>query len=303
MAHGKVEKKGSFSDFDPTDYLDAKFQSSASAIIKEETEDGEEDNKGKKSKYEYSDFMLKNLSNFYGEFAPESDLKVLDYGCGPTLAFSISAAPKARRIVLADYSQSSLDSIAQWLERDPCAYNWTPTFEHVLRDLEDLDGDGDGNSAEFAAAIAQREECLRRSVEGMVRCDVRKDDFLAERYIRIYDVVMCFLCLESAFEDRQGYKSGIEKLSSLLEVGGYLLLSCALREGRDASQTSYFVRGVEFNDVVLDKDFVLGTLKECGFKVAKEDYLPLPPDHFENCDGFLFIVAEKETMRVTRKGH
>ena len=280
MAHGKVEKKGSFSDFDPMDYLDAKFQP---------VNIGEEEDECR-SKNKYSSFMLKNLSQFYGEFPPESDLKVLDYGCGPTLAFSISVAPKARQIVLADYSQSNLDSIVEWLNRDPRAYNWTPTFKHVLRDLEGL-------SDELATVVAKREERLRHSVEGTVRCDVRTDDFIAERYRRIYNVVMCFLCLESAFRDLQGYRSGVEKLASLLEVGGHLLLSCALREGRDASQTSYFVRGVEFNDVVLGRDFVLETLLGCGFRVTKEDYLPLPPDHFENCDGFLFVSAQKETSQ------
>ena len=45
--------------------------------------------------------------------------KVLDYGTGPVILSTISAAAKASEIVLADYTYSSLKYLQQWLNDEP----------------------------------------------------------------------------------------------------------------------------------------------------------------------------------------
>ena len=38
-----------------------------------------------------------------------------------------------------------------------------------------------------------------------------------------YDIVMCFLCMENAVLDLNGFTSGIAKIFSLIKEGGHLL--------------------------------------------------------------------------------
>ena len=53
---------------------------------------------------EVHDFLLQNLHKFFSA-ADRDDLKVLDFGCGPTLANHISASSKAMEIVLAEHAK------------------------------------------------------------------------------------------------------------------------------------------------------------------------------------------------------
>lgn len=169
---------------------------------------------------ELSEFLLQHLATFYSDLV-NSGLKVLDYGCGPSLAYSISAAPKAAEIVLADYGKSNRDSLQKWLSGDiSSGFDWTPTFQYVVQTLE-------GGTEEEAK---KREDELRRKVKAVVYCDMTKSEFIDEHYKGPYDIVMSFLCLEVAAGDDEGYKAGIAKLTSLLKAGGHLLLYCAQRE-------------------------------------------------------------------------
>ena len=85
----------------------------------------------------HADFMMKCLAKFYtgtmSGVAPNS-LKVLDYGCGPNIALSISATPIASEIILADYSPGNREYMQKWLEKNPtlCDY-WSPCCADIRR--------------------------------------------------------------------------------------------------------------------------------------------------------------------------
>ena len=158
-----------------------------------------------------SKHLLEHLAKFYGSLSCGSgSLTILDYGCGPCLPYSISAAPKASEIVLADYAKSSRDHLREWLDGGDSAYDWTPCFQHVVQVLE-------GGSEEEAK---QRQHLLRSKVKAVISCDINRDDFIDERYMVKYDVVMSFICLDGSVRDLDGYKSGIAKLSSLIKDNG-----------------------------------------------------------------------------------
>ena len=65
-----------------------------------------------------------------------SNLKVLDYGSGPVIVATISAATKASEIVLSDYLDKNRKALQQWLDGDCAAFDWSPHFRFVVRDLE-----------------------------------------------------------------------------------------------------------------------------------------------------------------------
>ena len=61
------------------------------------------------------------------------NVKVLDYGCGPSLLPAIAAATKASEIVLAEYSDTNRRAIRQWLNGDTAA---SPHISFVVQELE-----------------------------------------------------------------------------------------------------------------------------------------------------------------------
>ena len=66
----------------------------------------------------------------------------------------------------------------------------------------------------------------RCKIRAVAECDIEKEVFIEGAYNKseTYDVVMSFLCLESACKDFNSYKNAIKKLTSLIKRGGYLLL-------------------------------------------------------------------------------
>ena len=226
-------------------------------------------------------FLLKCLVEFYSSFPRDGSLRVLDYGCGSSLPYSISAAARASEIVLADYAKPNREHLQAWLDGGDSAHDWTLYFQYVVQTLE-------GGSEEDAK---QRQHLMRSRVKAVVYCDINSEDFIDEHYRGKYDVVMCSLCLECAAKDLNDYKSGIAKVSSQLKEGGYFLLYSTRRENCDVG--FYTVNGVKYYNFALKRDFVLKALEEAGLIVNAEDYLPIPPNPLANSDGMIFFCARK----------
>jgi hypothetical protein len=104
------------------------------------------------------DFAIGKVHEFFKEtkfdtvnLAGET-LKVLDYGCGPVIAYIISAAGiEATEIVLADFTDGCREAVQLWLDKNPSAWDWTPYIKYVVQTLE-------GNEDEYE--VTQREESL-----------------------------------------------------------------------------------------------------------------------------------------------
>ena len=228
-----------------------------------------------------SKFLLKCLAKFFDGLESDSSLKIVDYGCGPTIAYSISAAPKASEIVLADYNKSNRKYLQEWVNGEPLAQDWTPHFKYVVQRLE--------GKSEMEAG--KRETDLRRKIKAVVACDITKNEFIDTNFKVEYDIVMSFLCVENALKDLDGYKSSIAKLFSLIKEGGRLLLLSSHRES--PGETFYILNGIRFQHLSLKRDFVLGTLKETGFIINQTEYLPLPKHSEGNNEGVIFIIASR----------
>ena len=146
-------------------------------------------------------------------------LRVLDYGSGPTIRTTISAATKASEIVLSDYAEDCRKVLRQWLEKHPDAFDWSPyfsidDFSHVVKDLE-----GKGEKE-----VEERQEEVRRLVKAVVHCDLTQDPPIERGYDQQYDVVMSSLCIDAVAGTREEYVQGVKKLAKLVKPGGILLL-------------------------------------------------------------------------------
>ncbi|CAI8016587.1 Nicotinamide N-methyltransferase [Geodia barretti] len=100
------------------------------------------------------------LNGFMTKKINDGELKVLDFGSGPVVQNSISAAAFASEIVFSDISSSNREAIQKWLDGDADAFNWSPHFDYVVQTLE---GKGEKEARE-------REQRMRK-LSKVVFCD------------------------------------------------------------------------------------------------------------------------------------
>ena len=170
---------------------------------------------------------LQSNISFYASF-PDASLEILEYGGGPSLRDLIAAAPKASKIIFSDYTKQNEEEVQKWINRDPEAFDWTPTIRHVL----ELEGKGTDTTE-----VEKREECLRRSIKAVVHCDLAAKPIVEKGYEGPYDVVNCSWVLDSICETKEQYFDGVKKLSTLVKKGGYLILTLGIEyETYDAGE-------------------------------------------------------------------
>ena len=216
------------------------------------------------------DFALVNVHNYFVQkhsISKGEPMKVLDYGCGPALAYDISAAGANAEIVLAEYGERCRNALQDWLNRSPSAWDWTPYMKHVVCDLEGKD----------EHEIERREESLQKAIKAIVSCDITQDPPIAKGYEGPYDVVMSMLCIENGCLTRQEYKAAVKRIATLVERGGNLLLYSSVRNNREENDDTpgyYYVGQKRHIQVALPLQFVQATLKENGFAVMETNNLP-----------------------------
>lgn len=221
---------------------------------------------GSPSQSLFRTFPLPHLYSFYQSFGSK-DLKILEVGAGPSIAYVISAAPFASEIVLSEYTEDNRREIQQWLDKSADAHNWKPFLEYVVADVE-------GGEAKD---VAVREEKLRSSIKAVISCDVTKDIPLPVEYMKQYDVVHSILCLESACETRDDYVPTLKRLACLLKPNGKIVLYHVER-GDLSVPAQYPVGEYCFKNIRLSQEFITESLTAAGFSKIARVSTQLPPE-------------------------
>ena len=248
---------------------------------------------------EMRDFALMNVHKFFTQkylASKDVPLKVLDYGCGPALAYDISPAGANTEIVLAEYGEKCRSALQDWLDHSPSAWDWTQCIKYVVCELE----------GKHENEVQKREESLRKAIKAIVPCDITQDPPIANGYEGPYDVVMSLLCLESACRTRGDYTTAVKRLATMVKVGGNLLLYTTVRNRNDHDDTpGYYTIGERrYIDVALPLKFVLATLKDSGFTVVEANEIPekeravLCSDENSDLESVAFITATKVQLSV-----
>lgn len=183
-----------------------------------------------------------------------SGLKVLDCGTGPVLLSTITAATKASEIVLSDYSDATCKTIRQWLDRDATAFDWSPHFSFVVRELE-----GKGEKE-----VETRQELVRKVVKAVIHCDLTQDPPIEKDYVQLYDVVICSLVLEVAARDHEEFYANAVRVGKLVKPGGLTLIYHAVEE-EDTSRDFAVVGEKKFHDLWVPVEVVLDAFSRAGF--------------------------------------
>ena len=242
------------------------------------------------------DFSVNNVHKAFCKLISEEQkvssqsdkIRVLDYGCGPTICHTISAAgiPNVSEIVLAEYTTRNREAVQQWLDKDPSGFDWSPYFRHVVQTLE----------GKAEQQVAEREERMCSLIK-LVSCDIALNPPIEKGYEGPYDIVISSLCLNTSCENMDEYRASVAKLSSLVKPGGLLLIFST--EQLPEEEPSYYLVGSQyFYDLKLTYDDVVSAIKEAGLNILSVDHLSevsfVPA--ISNVTKFMFICAEKNKI-------
>lgn len=195
-------------------------------------------------------FALKSLHRFYNTYQPPvGGAKVLDFGGGPALFHLISAAPKCKEVVFAEFADDCREHVNLWLKKDPSAFDWRPFFSYIVCTLE-------GGTEKD---MEEREEVLRSILKAVIPCDIFKPQLLEDT--GPYDIIFCGLCLEYVCPSNDSYRESVAKLACLLKPGGTFLMRV------DENSQPIMVRSVS-------RQLTWESLESAGLSLITMDILP-----------------------------
>ena len=232
----------------------------------------------------FSDSVNFNLCCYHNAFhSLPSGLRILDYGSGPSILTTISAATKASEVVLSDYTEGSRRALRQWLARDADAFDWSSFFSYVVKELE----------GKTDSEVVERQELVRKLVKAVVHCHLTQDPPIEGGYDQQYDVVVTNLCISTAAQTQEDYRQGVAKLGKLVKSGGVLMIYDAERSGSGSGY--YYVESAKFRDVCVSSEFVAEAMRDAGFSnISVQQYAKnskSPDPHFM---GFMFLEGKKK---------
>ena len=231
-------------------------------------------------------FQLDCLHDLFQQFSTR-ELRVLDYGCGPVVQHSISAAAYASEIVFCDISSSCREEIQKWLRKDPDAFNWSPHFDYVVKNLE---GKGEKEARE-------REELLRKKTNGVVFCDVLADNPMQPGFEGPYDVIIEVDCIQTACNKPTDYKVAIQNAFKLLRPGG-IFTQRGVNFSVDEERAVYTVGDKEMNMLSVTASHATSVMEEVGFSNINVATCPRDPSNTASYNvmgmlGYYFVWGKK----------
>ncbi|XP_069804101.1 indolethylamine N-methyltransferase-like isoform X2 [Dendropsophus ebraccatus] len=249
-------------NFNPQIYLDTYYGAGSGVFIK----DG------------YLDFILRKLHKAFTSGGVKGDL-MIDIGPGPAIYQELSACEAFKEITAADFTDANREYLEKWRRNEPGLFDWAPAVKYVC-DLEGRRG-----------KIAEKEDKLRKTLKRVVPCDVTKSNPLHPLVLPKADCVLTVGCLECACKDEAAYGNVIKNLSSLLKVGGHLIIGSIL------GSTIFRCGNKQFSLINLSEQFLRKVITDNGFVIEDLEVLPREFDKpmFDICNhtSGIFILAKK----------
>lgn len=226
----------------------------------------------------FLDFALKKLHEAFATRAVKGKT-LIDIGHGPTIYQDLSACESFEEIIGADYTDRNREYYERSLRDEPGTFDWT----NVIQKVCDMEGKG--------TSVEEKKKKLKNTVKKTLKCDVLKSNPLEPLVLPKVDCVMSLGCLECACSDLDTYRNVLKNVSSLLKIGGHIIITEVL------NCSSYLSGGKRFSCLVLTEEFMRSALPETGFEIVDLEviYRKYDKDQYELCnhDSSLFVLARK----------
>jgi hypothetical protein len=224
------------------------------------------------------EFLLESLRRL-----PDCDVAV-DFGCGPLISHLLPLAEKAAEVHAAEYLAANRAEVERWLAGAPDAYEWREFTLEILR----LSG-----RAATATAAEELERATRARTTRVLPCDLHLPDPLGPERRAAYPLVTSHYCAEGISPDKQGWRTRMSHLASLVAPGGSLILtSCGSLRGRSMGDF-YRVGGRFYPLTTVSPSDLAESLADNGFVDMDLRVRKLSNPGHQGYDCLLFACARR----------
>ncbi|XP_075449401.1 indolethylamine N-methyltransferase-like [Ascaphus truei] len=199
------------------------------------------------------DFVVRTFYKIFssGEVTGKT---LMDITNSPCVLQLLPACEIFKEIIVVESNENAKKDFEKWLNKEPGAFDWSHTSK-LLCELE-------GKSAMWQ----EKEEQLRKAIKSILICDFTKENPLHPVILPKVDCLLTGAYLEAVSKDFDAYRSNLKKVSSLIKVGGHLVLYVFI------SMSYYMIGEHKFYYLKCDEEFVRKALTDAGF-VIKSVYL------------------------------
>ncbi|XP_075460183.1 nicotinamide N-methyltransferase-like [Ascaphus truei] len=224
---------------------------------------------------EIVEYPLKQLHKAFTSGGVSGDT-LIDITMGPVIFHLLSASEIFKEIIVLDPVETHHAELEMWLKKDPGSFDWS----HLSKYVFDMEGKGEG---------WQEKEDKTRAVTRVLKCDLTKANPPEPVVFPQVDCLLSCACLEVLSKHQDDYRSILKNMSSLLKVGGYLLLVGGL-------SASYFKLGEHTLHVLTyNEEFLRQAISDTGYIIQSLDvFSSKNKSDRMDYDHLVFVVACKE---------
>lgn len=249
-------------------------------------------------------FHLLSVAEEIDSSSVELASTILDVGGGPTIYQHIPFSLIARNIIHADLIEKNRKEVTDFFEQKPEAYDWDAyfrvalgyvvsqpsTFPHLCKRLKE-------SSIEDVASWQSRVRQI--VVDPVVPCDVFIPGMEIEggselsRVLAIsgakngVNVATSHFLLESATDNMDTWRTGLNHISSLLLPGGFLSMM-AIRHAEWYRSGESQIPAVSVDEIILKQE-----LERAGFSLHSIRFFEGSNKQDVGYDGMVFLLARK----------
>ncbi|MEE6467748.1 hypothetical protein FKM82_008047, partial [Ascaphus truei] len=221
-------------------------------------------------------FVLKNIYKIFssGEVTGKT---LIDITASSAIHHLLPASEVFQEIIVAESNESAKRGLEKWLNKEQDSFDWSHTSK-LFCQLE-------GKSMMWQ----EKEEQLRKAIKRILICDFTKENPLHPVILPKVDCLSTGTYLEVISKDLDAYRSNLKKVSSLIKVGGHLILFLFI------SMSYYTIGEHKFYYLKCDEEFVRKALTDTGFVIKSVDLQPRKKDtHLLDYEHVGFFCAQKE---------
>ncbi|XP_078540053.1 nicotinamide N-methyltransferase-like isoform X2 [Lissotriton helveticus] len=196
---------------------------------------------------------------------------LIKYGGALLLSSLLPACEYFNKIIIVDFVGASLKGINQWLDKEPGII--VPCELEKDREI-----------------WTEKEEKMRKVIKEVVKAELPESYPVAPGLRVQADCILSEFCLEFLSRDENAYCKALKSMSSLLNLGGCLVMFAFLK------CTFYMVGTFKFPMLCLEAEFVKKAVIDSGFIIKECHITPRYNTNLYSTSDFsskLFILAHK----------
>ncbi|XP_069495842.1 nicotinamide N-methyltransferase-like [Ambystoma mexicanum] len=223
--------------------------------------------------------LLTELCGFYSSGDVKGDT-LIHYGGCDYLGYLFPACRFFKEIILAEFLETRLQAARTWINKEPGAFDWSLAARIVC----ELEGNREIG--------IEKEESLRGKITKFIKCEANEDHPVAPKLPAQVDCVFSTSFLELVCTDVDGFCKVVKDMSSLLKIGGHLVLVLAL------GCTFWMCGTFKLPVLCLDKECVIAAVSDAGCVIKEsKDIKRVNQTKYSviDYDSVFCLVACKET--------